>query len=550
VQKNTSSSILSVAILVLLGWAMFSGKKPGKPEKNNKPEKTAAIGEPKAPSPAKEAAPETPPAKIAGEKKIAPPEPQKTAPPAPSDPEPEPEAVPPEEPAQVPTVLLSGKVSSAADGSAVAGAQLVLLYGGDQRVLKSDSGGRYELAGLLPGSAGYFDLVKADGFLGITGKNITLPKDLPSLEINFSLQPLASLGGRITAGDGKPVTGAAVSLRKTGRAGRKKNSGLKEEPARVLTGPGGLFEFRNIHFGLPLELLVEHLDYINFQSEPFKLGSGQERENFNIELSPGNRIGVLLLGPDQAPRPTENISLWRFVGGKKHPWAMIGTQKADSAGKTIFGGLKDNTYSLRAGGINGTRHATKLLRVAGNKAFEETFELEPELAISGVVRNGRGEPVEGSLVKAFRNRPELGQKENASDRSDPQGRFRIGTLGEGSYLVTVQSKGYLRHSRMIDSGSEVTLTLQQYGRISGQVVSLATGKVVKGAEVELKDLDKQKRGQGLRLNAEGFFKSPSLLPGNYELEITAPKHRPASLDLQVGDGKNIELVVELERTSP
>ena len=103
---------------------------------------------------------------------------------------------------------------------------------------------------------------------------------------------------------------------------------------------------------------------------------------------------------------------------------------------------------------------------------------------------------------------------------------------------------------MIDAGSEVTLTLQQYGRISGQVVALATGKVVKGAEVELKDLDNQKRGQGLRLNAEGFFKSPDLLPGNYGLEITAPKHTPASLDLQVGDGKDIKLVVELERISP
>ena len=541
-QKNTSSSIISVAILVLLGWAILSGKKSVEPEKQNKPAEVAAVVETKASPTVKETAPEAPPAKVTEEEKSAAVELKKTPPPVPQVPEPE--------PAQPPTVRLSGKVSSAADGSLIAGAQLVLLYGGDQQVLKSDSRGNYELPGLLPGSAGYFDLVEAEGFLGVTGKNITLPQDKPSLEVDFILQPLASLRGKIIGTGGKPIAEAGVTLRKTGKAGRKKKSGRKEEPARVLTGAGGLFEFSNIHFGPSFELQVEHLDHIDFQSETFELRSGEKRDNFNIGLSPGSRIGVLLLGPDQAPRPTEDISLWRFVGGKKHPWAMIGTQKTDSAGKTIFGGLKENSYSLRAGGINGTRHATRLLRVAGKQTFEQTIELEPELTISGVVRNGRGEPVEGSLVKAFRSLPELGQKENASDRSDPLGRFRIGTLGEGPYLVTVQSKGHLRHSRMIDAGSEVTLTLQQYGRISGQVVALATGKVVKGAEVELKDLDNQKRGQGLRLNAEGFFKSPDLLPGNYGLEITAPKHTPASLDLQVGDGKDIKLVVELERISP
>lgn len=547
-QKNTTSSIISVAILVLLGWAIFSGKKPVDPEKQNKLAEVAAVLETKSSSTVKVAAPEAPPPKVAEEKKSAAVELKKTPPPTPQAPAPEP--VPAREPAQPPTVRLSGKVSSAADGAPIAGAQLVLLYGGDQRVLKSDSGGRYELPGLLPGSAGYFDLVEAEGFLRLTGENITLPEDKASLEVDFILHPLASLRGKITGGGGKPIAGAGVSLRKTGKAGRKNKSAQKEEPDRVITGAGGLFEFGNIHFGPSFELLVEHLDYIDFKSETFELRSGEQRENFNIELSPGSRIGVLLLGPDKTPRATEDISLWRFVGGKKHPWAMIGTQKADSAGKTIFGGLKENTYSLRAGGINGTRHTTKLLRVAGNRVFEQTIELEPEMAISGIVHNSRGEPVEGSLVKAFRRHPELGQNENASDRSGPEGRFRIGTLGEGPYLVTVQSKGYLRHSLMIDAGREVTLTLQQYGRISGQVVSLSTGQIVKGAEVEIKDLDRQKRNQGLSLNAEGFFKSPSLLPGNYELQVTAPKHTRATLDLLVGDGKNIELVVELERTSP
>ncbi|MEC8895688.1 MAG: carboxypeptidase-like regulatory domain-containing protein, partial [Planctomycetota bacterium] len=204
-QKNTSSSIISVAILVLLGWAIFSGKRPADPEKQNKPDEVRALVETKTSPVVKEDVPEAPPAKVTAEETSAPLALEK--PPAPLPPAPVPEPVQVQEPAQPPTVSLSGKVSSAADGSLIAGAQLVLLYGGDQQVLKSDSLGRYELAGLLAGSAGYFDLVEAEGFLGLSGKNITLPKDKPSLEVDFILQPLASLRGKVIGTGGKPVAG-------------------------------------------------------------------------------------------------------------------------------------------------------------------------------------------------------------------------------------------------------------------------------------------------------------------------------------------------------
>ena len=42
----------------------------------------------------------------------------------------------------------------------------------------------------------------------------------------------------------------------------------------------------------------------------------------------------------------------------------------------------------------------------------------------------------------------------------------------------------------------------------------------------------------------------SLLPGSYLLKVTAPGHTPASLDLEVKDGQNLELIIELEIPSP
>jgi|GEM_PF-3579741 len=362
--------------------------------------------------------------------------------------------------------------------------------------------------------------------------------------------PKASVKGIVTDDEDKPIVGVEVSLQAIVKSGRKKIKQRMKVVSSVLTDSRGAFEFLDIEPSPTAELLAYHLDYIEFQGKPFELGAGNELENLSIRLSKGGRIDISVLGPDGSPRAEEDLSIWRSVDDRKHPWEKIKTRKADSEGKSFFAGLSNNTYSLRAGGNRGTRHYTRLLRVTVNQALEQVIQLEPEKIISGTVRNIRDEPVEGSLVKSFRTRPELGQDEKSSNRTNADGQFSIGQLGDGKYLVTVQAKGYLRHSRMINAGEEVTLILRQYGRISGQVVSLASGKTITGSRVQLDPIGAQKGGQGLQPNTEGRFKSNSLLPGNYLLKVTAPGHTPASLDLEVKDGQNLELIIELEIPSP
>ena len=372
----------------------------------------------------------------------------------------------------------------------------------------------------------------------------------PALAPEIIPAPKASLKGIVTDGEGKPIVGVRVSLQKVGKSSKKKKGQQKQEARAVLTDSKGAFEFRDIDPAASVEFLAAHLDYVEFQSKPFELRSGAALESFNIRLSKGGRINISVLGPDGALRPGENLSIWRAVDNRKHPWEKIKTRKADSEGKSFFAGLANNTYSLRAGGSRGTRHYTRLLRVTANQALEQVIQLEPERIISGTVRNTRGEPVEGSLVKSFRTRPELGQDEKSSSRTNAEGQFSIGQLGDGKYLVTVQSKGYLRHSRMINAGEEAALILRQYGRISGQVVSLASGKTITGSRVQLDPIGAQKGGQDLQPNTEGRFSSNSLLPGSYLLKVTAPGHTPAALDLEVKDGQNLELIIELEIPSP
>ena len=362
--------------------------------------------------------------------------------------------------------------------------------------------------------------------------------------------PKASLKGIVTDGEGKPIAGAQVSLQTTVESAKKKKKPRKKKVGPVLTDAKGVFEFRDIDPTSTAELLAYHLDYVEFQGKPFELHPGDELDDFSIRLPKGGRINISVLGPDGSPRPDEDLSIWRAVEDRKHPWEKIKARKANSEGKSFFAGLSDNSYSLRAGGSRGTRHYTRLLRITSTRELEQVIQLEPEKTISGTVRNNRGEPVEGALVKSFRTRPELGQDEKSSDRTNTEGQFNIGHLGDGAYLVTVQAKGYLRHSRMINSGEKGTLVLRQYGRISGQVLSRASGRAIMGSRAQLEPLENQKGGQGLQPNAEGFFRSNSLLPGSYLLKVTAPGHTPAALDLEVKDGQNLELIIELEIPSP
>ena len=484
-QKNTSSTIISVVLLVLLVWALSSGKEDVKPRKKSE---------------ATQQAKETPLVRE-GEKKPVEKPPEKEELKATNHP---PTKDAPEEPGKDPVA----KVSPAPAAPPLA---------------QQTPGEKIEPPGDRPPPA-------------------PVPEIIPV--------PKVSVKGIVTDGEDKPIVGVEVSLQAIVESARKKKTQRKKVVSSVLTDSRGAFEFLDIEPSPTAELLAYHLDYVEFQGKSFELGAGDELKSLNIRLSKGGRIDISVLGPDGSPRAGEDLSIWKPVDDRKHPWEKIKTRKADSEGKSFFAGLSNNTYSLRAGGNRGTRHYTRLLRVTVSHALEQVIQLEPEKIISGTVRNTRGEAVEGSLVKSFRTRPELGQDEKSSDRTNADGQFSIGQLGDGQYLVTVQGKGYLRHSRMINSGEEVALILRQYGRISGQVVSLASGKTITGSRVQLDPIGAQKGGQGLQPNTEGRFRSSSLLPGSYLLKVTAPGHTPASLDLEVKDGQNLELIIELEIPSP
>ena len=484
-QKNTSSTIISFALLALLVWALSSGKKNVEPHEESE---------------ATQLARETPLVRE-GEKTPAEEPPEKDELKATNKP---PAKEAPEEPGKAPVA----KVSPPPVAPPLA---------------PDTPGEKAEPPGNRPPPA-------------------PLPEIIPV--------PKASVKGIVTNGEGKSIVGAEISLQTTVEIAKKKKKRQKKVVRSVLSDAKGVFEFLDIDPSPTAELQAYHLDYVEFQGKPFELGAGDEIENLNIRLSKGGRIDISVLGPDGSPRAEEDLSIWRSVDDRKHPWKKIKTRKADSEGRSYFSGLSDNTYSLRAGGSRGARHYTRLLRVTSTRNLEQVIQLEPEKTISGTVRDNRGEPVEGALVKSFRTQPELGQDEKSSDRTNTEGQFNIGHLGDGAYLVTVQARGYLRHSRMINSGEKVTLVLMQYGRISGQVLSRASGRAIMGSRAQLEPLGEQKGDQGLRPNTEGRFRSNNLLPGNYLLKVTAPGHTPASLDLEVKDGQNLELIIELDIPSP
>ncbi len=166
-----------------------------------------------------------------------------------------------------------------------------------------------------------------------------------------------------------------------------------------------------------------------------------------------------------------------------------------------------------------------------------------------------GAPVEGALVSArllLRGGP--GSAEglvSAQALSDAEGRFTLGDLEPGRYLLLASRDG-LTQSRAVvaRTGEEATVELSRGGRLAGVVRESGTGKPVAPFRVEVR-----RGGRGWRLpvrvatvvDPSGRFELADLPPGPVSVVVSAPGHLPSGdVDATVPEeGAGAELEIAL-----
>lgn len=294
--------------------------------------------------------------------------------------------------------------------------------------------------------------------------------------------------------------GLAGSLRLTGAAG-------------VAQGrPGGIAGEREIRLRRPVAVAGRVLDGGSRRPVPGALiwrGDAPETAVWT------NREGGYTLAVPAAAEP--GYHLRAAAPGYLPAVAMLASQEGQEGQEGREG---------RGGSVAGGRRASR----------GPTVLLEPAGALTGVVVDPSGRPVDGAELRLVRSGSDKVPLDLAG-RSGPDGRFRLaGAPARGRFTLLCRKAGLAPASLPVElggaagqAGRPLRVVLAPGLAGGGRVVDPA-GAPVAGARVALRPglaaVPSLSAGTGEEWTAEsdaaGRFRLAGLLPGRYELEATAP----------------------------
>lgn len=168
--------------------------------------------------------------------------------------------------------------------------------------------------------------------------------------------------------------------------------------------------------------------------------------------------------------------------------------------------------------------------------------LAGSVVLSGLVRLPSG-PLSGATVTVADQNGEI----VAVTTSRADGTFGIEELPPGRYMVTATSPGRdpaVAAATVRDGEpTRVDLDLGGTAELVGTALALDGSAPVPGATAELRDASGAVVGRTVA-DVEGRFRFAHLAAGAYELTVTGPG--PATAQLQVGDGEQVDTTVRLQ----
>jgi protocatechuate 3,4-dioxygenase beta subunit len=439
-----------------------------------------------------------------------------------------------------PHAVRGGVVTSA--GQVVADAHLALRPEGEFSATLSlgavsDANGRFVFEGVGPGK--WQLAAESDRTQPAAIDVLVAAEPGQDAEVSVVLQPATEIRGRVVSGDGAPLAGNWVELRRDCEA---------KDPVAVRTGPGGRFLFTDLDAGswcvLSSNTDPVHVDLVAGKAEDVTLVSRRR---------PIVR-GRILAGDD----PVENadVSPWDSSSGGGG-WVQIQTP---ASGEYEIEMPHAGSFEIEASAPDGCGNAEGEFMVTAG--WDEVRQFDVQLGrcgFSGLVRAaGSGEPLAGVTVKA------TVQTENGGlacfwAASDAEGRFRIQPLQPGSYTVEVEG-------RMYTSTPTEAIALADGERRSNLVFEASPTRAEINVNVDFGEREDLRYRLTLQIEGppgehveadprSGHCRFESLMPGTYSLRILRPRATPRgfgsagdvlvekAIVLKAGDSTTIDLVV-------
>jgi protocatechuate 3,4-dioxygenase beta subunit len=480
-----------------------------------------------------------------------------------------------------PRVTATGRVTAEDDGRPVVGA-LVWRRGAPADRATTDDAGRFTISGPLEGESVL--VAAAPGYVPSLEGEVVLAE---GRSIALSMQPAASVRGRVVDADGAPVAGARVHYARVFDARfsprRRFVRGAGDGRARFFgtqrhgeTNAEGRFALSGIAPERDGEVLATAEGFAPSRVPVDGLEPGAVAKDLEIVLTPGATIAGRVV--DAEGEPIEGV----IVGASEHSrmprFALFAQRiedsgrmtRTDAAGRFALEHVPDGEFDVRferRGFAPAVRRAVAVKDGAGTELGD--VELPPGVPIRGTVVDAEGAPVSDvevyvlggampGLARMRRVPTWAGLEPSATSSAD--GAFLVEDRARGERVsILAQAKGYALGRAIgveVPSPEPLRIELTPASRVSGVVLD-ADDRPIVGASVRLSSPQVGGGGRRMRFgrggaaetDSEGRFVIEDVVPGRWVISADATGYLDAVRPpFEVPRGEDVEDVrIVLER---
>jgi hypothetical protein len=403
------------------------------------------------------------------------------------------------------------------------------------RETESDAEGRFELAGVTPGTT--WLRVRHDGFQDFLGQSFELADGEEHDHGDVALDQGLTIAGTVVFPDGAPATGTTV----------RADPDLTENVAgnavdpRTYIGAGNDAEvdeegaFRITGLGPGPWALSAHLA-VEVEEEEGGRARGRWSTNQSVVHAPREELHLVLEAPvhvgggvvDGAGEPVSAFRVRAERAGSQ--WYMPPSEEREEEfesedGRFLLSNLRAGDWTFTAEGEGYAASAKAPLSLPSEE--ELTFVLYRPVRLVGEVHDPDGRPVAGAevskeleVVEVFQ--AQQGRGDWPTARSDETGRFALEDLAPGAGSVVAKLDGFAPSAAVGyelsegEESSELVLTLRRGGTISGEVFG-DDGKPAAGCLLILQMPTLQER-RIINAGSDGTFDERGLTPGTWQVQ--------------------------------
>ena len=376
-----------------------------------------------------------------------------------------------------------------------------------------------------------------------------------SYEVDLQLDLGRTLRGKVVDGSGQGIVAATVRVYRDDGPGSIQQDNL----SKGTSDDQGHFEIANLP-NVDLLLHARHEGWLSMPATKTPLET--DETEWVLTMDAGLSLSGIVLFEDGSPAadieveghldiahlaPMENMSIMRYL--YTSPAAV-----SDGQGRFELKGLSPLAYAFSAStemeGVTLVAHAESVRAKQG----ELTLTLIPKPRVQGQVLMPDGEPLEAYTLLVRRMQKGQAYTTYVDEKivriADPEGRFEVEDLQQGSWQIQVQSERFLLSPfvevelpRPADA-DELVLTTQAALWIDGHVVKPA-GTPVQGARISpysqsltaIPQLEKSGMDRDIRSLEDGSFSLGPVPAGQHNLRATHEDYCPSEpIEVDLSNG--------------